>query len=84
MNNIIARKVNVTAQFAPVVSGTLVGTVTLTALPSNAANVILLGDTGNQVPLVPGEWHTFISVNLADIQVKDAVGDAITVIGGTW
>ncbi|HPD48516.1 MAG TPA: hypothetical protein P5279_12570 [Anaerohalosphaeraceae bacterium] len=84
MNNIIARRIDLTAQFEPVATENVIGTVTLTALPSNAANVILLGDTGNQVPLVPGEWHTFISVNLADIQVKDAVGDAITVIGGSW
>jgi hypothetical protein len=84
MNNIIARKIDVTAQFEPVASGSIVGTVTLTALPSNTANVILLGDTGNEVPLVPGEWHSFVRVNLADIRVKGTVGDAITVIGGTW
>jgi len=44
----------------------------------------LQGDSGQEVPLAPGEWHRLERVNLADIQVKGSVGDKLTVIGGTW
>ncbi len=84
MNNIIARKITITDQFQPLSSDRVVGSVTISAPPSNTANVTLLGDTGDQVPLVPGEWHELKNVNLTDIKVKGIAGDIITAIGGTW
>ncbi|AQT67943.1 hypothetical protein STSP2_01095 [Anaerohalosphaera lusitana] len=84
MNNIIARKIDLTDQFQQLSESKTVGTVTVTALSGNSSEVILLGDTGDQVPLVPGEWHTFIRVDLARINVKGSAGDGVTVVGGTW
>ena len=42
------------------------------------------GDEGADVPWVPGEWHEFNRVNLAEVQVKGTPGDIVTVVGGTW
>lgn len=83
-NNLIARKLTLTGAYKPLASGSLVGTVTVTALPDNAATAYVQGDTGDDVPLAPGEWHTFQSVNLAEIKVKGTAGDVVTAIGGTW
>jgi len=84
MNNIIARKFDVTADYTALAASSIVATVTVSAPPGNGHNVYLRGDTGQDVPLVPGEWHTFYHVDLAGIQVKGTAGDIITVIGGTW
>jgi len=75
MSNVIARKIEVTAEYQPLAAQQTVATVTVSAPPANVADVCLLGDTGDDVPLAPGEWHTFRSVDLADI---------VTVVGGTW
>jgi hypothetical protein len=84
MNNFVMRKINVTASYQPLVSATLVASVTISALPTNSGPVYFRGDDGLDVPWLPGEWHEFQSVNLAEIRVKGAVGDAVTVVGGTW
>jgi hypothetical protein len=84
MNNLIARKMILTSSYQPLSAGRLVATVTLTAHPDNTGSAYLLGDTGDSVPLSPGEWHTFKSVNLAAIQVKGTANDVMTMIGGTW
>ena len=85
MNNIVMRKVVVGADFQPVTAQTIeVASVEISASPENAAPVIFLGDDGSEVPFVPGEYHQFIHVNLADFKVKGQAGDVVTVIGGTW
>ena len=84
MNNLIARKIDFTTAFAPLAVKRTVATITITAPPTNSDVAYLQGDTAQEVPLVPGEWHTFQRVNLADIQVKGSVGDKLTLIGGTW
>ena len=84
MNNLIARKIDLTASYQPLASQRTVVTVTLSAPPTNAQTVYVLGDTGQDVPLIPGEWHLLHHVNLADIAVKGTPGDIVTVIGGTW
>jgi hypothetical protein len=84
MNNTIARKIEVTAEYQPLAAVQTVATVTVSAPAANAADVYLLGDTGDDVPIAPGEWHTFHSVDLAALQVKGTAGDIVTVIGGTW
>jgi hypothetical protein len=84
MNNVVMRKVNVTGSYQPLVTGTLVASVTISALPTNSGPVYFRGDDGLDVPWLPGEWHEFQGVNLAEIRVKGAVGDAVTVVGGTW
>jgi hypothetical protein len=84
MNNLIMRKVNVTSSFQSLVSGRLVGSVTITAAPGNASEVYFRGDDGSEVPWVPGEWHSFRSINLAQLEVKGNTGDLVTIVGGTW
>ena len=84
MNNVIARKITVSTSWQALASEPTVASVTVTAPTYNAGNVLLKGDTGNEVPLEPGEWHEFMSVDLADIEVKGTADDTVTVVGGTW
>lgn len=84
MNNIIARKIELTDTYQPLAAKRTVATVTLSVPPSNTDTAYLLGDTGQDVPLIPGEWHTLHHVDLASIQVKGTAGDIITINGGTW
>ena len=84
MNNIIIRKVDVSEDYTPLASEKTVVTVTISAPPTNAANVLFKGDDGSDVPWLAGEWHTLKSINLADMQVKGTVGDVVTIVGGTW
>jgi len=84
MNNTYFAKVDVAADYQALAAGRTVLTVTLSALPTNAAAVYLKNAAGQEVPLVPGEWHTLVGVDLADLEVKGTVGDSVTVVGGTW
>ena len=84
MNNAIARKIEVTSDYQPLAAEQTVATVTVSTPPANVADVYLLGDTGQDVPLAPGEWHTFRSIDLSALKVKGTAGDIVTIIGGTW
>jgi len=84
MNNVIMRKVNVTATYQPLVAAPLMGTFTVSCPPANAAVVYFKGDDGSDVPWVPGEWHTFERIDLAAIRVKGNDGDTVTIVGGSW
>ena len=84
MNNVFMRKIDVTGNYLPLVSEKTVVTVTISTPPTNADNVLFKGDDGSDVFFLPGEWHFFKSVNLADIQIKGTVGDVLTLVGGTW
>ncbi len=84
MNNMIARKYELTTSYQPLAAKRTVATVTLSSPPTNAEVAYILGDTGQDIPLVPGEWHTLHHVDLATIQVKGSLGDIITLNGGTW
>ena len=84
MNNTIMRTVEVTEQFQPLVQERLVGSVTISCPPTNAGDVIFLGDDGSEVTWLPGEWHRFRSIDLASVQVKGTTGDRVTIVGGTW
>ncbi len=84
MNNLIARKITLTTSWQALAGEKTVASVTVTAPTGNAGNVLLDGDTGDEVPLEPGEWHEFKNINLADLQVKGTAGDIVTVVGGTW
>ena len=81
MNNVIIRKVSVTANYQPLATSSLVGSVAISCPPTNVGNVNFKGDDGSDVPWIPGEWHEFARVNLADIQVKGTAGDVVTIIG---
>jgi len=84
MNNAIMRKIDVTDSYRPLSAVKLVGTFTISTPPTNAADVLFRGDDGSDVPWVPGEWHEFYSIDLAEVRVKGTPGDAVTVVGGTW
>ena len=84
MNNVIMRRVGVTADYQPLADRKLVASVTLASLPTNGGTVYFRGDDGSDVPWVPGEWHDFWSVNLNEIVIKGEPDDVVTVIGGTW
>ncbi|NLX60075.1 MAG: hypothetical protein GXY74_13435 [Phycisphaerae bacterium] len=84
MNNLIMRRMAVSEEYQPLVAESLVGSVTISTPPGNQATVHFKGDDGSDVPWVPGEWHTFRSVDLSTFQVKGTTGDIVTVVGGTW
>ena len=83
-NNIIMRSVPVTAEYQPLSAVSLVGSVTISTLPSNTADVFFKGDDGSDVLWSAGTWFEFFSVDLSKILVKGTPGDAVSVIGGTW
>jgi len=78
------RQVVVTETYAALTSESLVCSVTISCLPTNAAVVYFRGDDGEDVQWLPGQWIDFRSVNLANIYIKGTAGDVVTVIGGTW
>ena len=84
MNNVLMRKVSVTASYQPLAADRTVVTVTISCPPGNVAVVYFEGDDRSDVPWIAGEWHTLVGVNLADIQVKGTVGDCVTLVGGSW
>ena len=84
MNNTIMRKIVVTDSYQPLVSDSLVGSVTISCLPTNAGDVYFKGDDGSDVPWKPGQWIDFQRVDLSEIKVKGTPDDVVTVIGGTW
>jgi len=84
MNNTIMRTITVAATYQPLSATELIGSVTISAQPTNSGPVYLKGDDGTDVPWLPGEWHKLVSVNLAEIQLKGTPGDVVTVVGGTW
>ena len=84
MNNVVIRKATVTAGYQPLAAVKTVASVTVSCPPTNSGNVCFLGDDGSDVPWVPGEWHEFKAVNLAEIQIKGTAGDIVTVVGGSW
>jgi hypothetical protein len=84
MNNTIMRKIVVTDSYQPLVSDSLVGSVTISCLPTNAGDVFFKGDDGSDVPWKPGQWIDFQRIDLAAIEIKGTPDDVVTVIGGTW
>ncbi len=85
MNNVVMRKIVVTASYQPLsIKSREVASVEVSAPPTNTGAVFFRGDDGTDVPWVPGEYHCFKRINLADIKVKGTPGDAVTIVGGTW
>ena len=84
MNNLIMRSVAVADEYHPLSTRDLVASVTVSCLPTNAGPVFFRGDDGSEVPWLPGEWHEFWNVNLAEITFRGTEGDVVTVVGGTW
>ena len=49
--------------------------------PSNAGNVIFRGVDGSPVIWVPGEYHSFIDIDLAKTFCEGTPGDTLTLNG---
>ena len=84
MNNVVMFRVVLSEEYRPLVEGSLVATVDVSAPPSNAGPVFFLGLDGEDVGWIAGEWHSLVRVDLSAIRVKGTPGDVLTVIGGTW
>ena len=84
MNNVILRKIVVTAEYQPLSEVRMIASSTISTPPTNAGNVLFRADDDSEVEWIPGEWHEFRSVNLAEIKVKGTPGDVVTIVGGTW
>lgn len=84
MNNVIMRRIGVTADYQPLSERRMVASATLSCPPTNSGPIHFRGDDGSDVPWLPGEWHDFWNVDLAGIVVKGTPGDVVTIIGGTW
>jgi len=83
MNNVLMKKIVLTAEYQRLSDASLVASVTISCPPLNAGSATFKVDS-DEVPWVPGEYHEFRSIDLFDIQVKGTPGDIVTVIGGTW
>lgn len=84
MNNVVARKVELSSVYSAPAVKRFVATVTISVPPTNVNPVYMLGDGGKDILLLPGEWHTFKQIDLSKIFFKGTPGEIITVIGGTW
>ena len=84
MHNIIMRTVPVTPDYQPLSAVSLVGSVTISAPPSNVSIVWFRGDDGSDVAYRPGTWFNFRRIDLSEIFVKGTPGDVVEIVGGTW
>lgn len=85
MNNVILRTIPLTVDFQPLSAQEVeVASVDVTCPPGNHGNAIFQGDDGSEVAWIPGEYHTFLRVNLAAVRVRGTPGDVLTLVGGTW
>lgn len=85
MNNVIMKKVAVTAAYQPLSAKYVeAASVEISAPPTNAGVVYFRGSDGSDVPWIPGEYHEFRRINLAEVFVKGTPGDVVTIAGGTW
>ena len=83
MNNTILRQIDLTDEYQPLANEKTVASVTVSAPPTNTANVTLKSADG-EAQMIPGEWQEFHHINLSELQVKGITGDIVTVVGGTW
>ena len=82
--NTVQRSITVTETYAQLSSTDEVyATMDVSCPPGNTGSVNFLGDDGEDVPWIPGEWHTLHHTNLASLQIKGTAGDIVTVVGGT-
>lgn len=84
MTTPLMRSINVTTEYAAIAVINDTTSCTLSCPATNSGVVWFKGDDNSDVPWQPGEWHKFSLVNLASVEIKGAVGDIVTVIGGTW
>lgn len=83
-NNVIMRTVEVTAEYTPLSTVPLVGTVDVSTPPSNSGPVDFRTGMGEESFFQPGEYHRFERIPVHELSVKGTPGDKVTIIGGTW
>jgi len=83
-NNLILRRIEVTAEYRPLSERSLMMSGEICSPPFNPGPVFFRGDDGSDVAWIQGECHVIQRCNLAEIYVKGPVGAIVTVVGGTW
>lgn len=78
------RRVVLTPEYRPLSQNHEIVSVEISAMPTNAGQTLFKGDTGDDVPWIPGEFHSFRNIDLSSMEVKGTAGDIVTVIGGSW
>ena len=82
--NTVQRSITVTTSYAPLSSlNEVYATMDVSCPPGNTGSVFFLGDDNEDVPWIPGEWHTLSHTDLYSLQIKGTAGDIVTVVGGT-
>ena len=84
MNNVVMRKIVLTANYQPVSTQPVIASVTVSCPPTNQGAALFRGDDGSDVPFVAGEYHKFNGIDLSSLQVKGTPGDVVTIVGGSW
>ena len=85
MNNVILRTIPLSPEFRTLSPKDVeVATIDVTAPPGNQQPVIFAGDDGSEVAWIPGEYHVLVRVNLGAVRVRGALGDVLTLVGGSW
>jgi len=83
-NNVILRVMELTETFRPLADRPLIGTVTISAPPSNSGPVFLRAGPGEEAYLINGEHHLMHRIDLFSLAARGTPGDVLTIIGGTW
>ena len=83
-NNLILRRIEVTPEWKPLSPIPLVGTVNVSAPPTNSGPVFIRAGAGEEVHFVPGEYHNWIRVALDQVEVRGNESDVLTLVGGSW
>jgi hypothetical protein len=73
--------IDVTAVATPLSASRRVLRCTISCPPGNAGNVTFTDPEGNTAAWIPGEWHAFEAINLADLNVSGTAGDTVTIVG---
>ena len=84
-NNLILRRIEVTEEWKPLSPVPLVGTVDVSAPPTNSGPVFIRAGVDEEAYLIPAEFHCFQRVALDQVEVRsDTPGNELTLIGGSW
>lgn len=81
MRNLVALKIDLENNYVAMSAAPLVATVTLTAAHTNTQDAVLKGTDGKEILLPPGVQYRFEQLDLAQVQVKSKVGEAVFVVG---
>jgi len=81
VRNLIALKVDLDSNYAPLSATRAIASFTLTASHTNTQDAVLKGTDGKEVPIPPGAQYRFERVDLSEIQIKSKAGESMLVLG---